>query len=155
MTTHHARPHAYFDPPPPPSNSWFKTSWGQGLIAAGIVGFLAVGVLGWAVILGGFNRTFTANGTFTLYDGEYYSAFDVFGNDCAGDGGYVDIREGANVVIKNSSGKSVAVGELGDSRSSGYGCVFDWVVSEVPKGEGPVPRSRSLTAARLFSPKPT
>lgn len=55
---------------------------------------------------------------------------------CQGGGGYDDIRQGAQVVVSDSAGKTVALGQLGaGSWKRGVGCIFLFTVADVPAGE--------------------
>ncbi|MGW0905007.1 hypothetical protein [Streptomyces sp. NPDC002853] len=75
--------------------------------------------------------TFTLKGKFTLTE----DAFDIDG-DCAGTGGYDDIREGTSVTVYGASGDVLATGRLGDSKSVTYGtCTYKIAVDDVPRGE--------------------
>ncbi|MFJ9089534.1 hypothetical protein ACIRL3_44690 [Streptomyces sp. NPDC102384] len=75
--------------------------------------------------------TFTLKGEFTLLE----EAVSIDG-DCAGTGGYDDIREGASVTVYGAKGDVVATGSLGDSKSASYGtCTYKIAVGDVPKGE--------------------
>lgn len=56
---------------------------------------------------------------------------------CAGNGGYQDIHEGAQVVISDSAGATIALGRLdAGSASGGRGCVLPFSVPNVPAGKG-------------------
>lgn len=83
-------------------------------------------------------KTFEISGNVTLTD----SGNENFGGgQCAGGGGYDDMREGAQVVVTDSVGKTLAVGALGRGTHSGqYAqvvCVFPFVIADVPSGVGP------------------
>lgn len=59
----------------------------------------------------------------------------VEGSDgCEGDGGYDDIREGAQVVVR-SQGKTIATTDLGSGRRVDGACAFLFLVSELPDAE--------------------
>ena len=52
--------------------------------------------------------------------------------NCSNSGGYDDINQGAQVVVKNSDGKQVGVGKLSQGvRSGDYGCQFSFRVGGV------------------------
>lgn len=66
--------------------------------------------------------------------------------ECAGAGGYSDLREGAAVAVANSSGRTIAIGRLGAGKSTTSGgsngsvarlaaCTFPIKVEGVPDGE--------------------
>lgn len=57
----------------------------------------------------------------------------VSGGTCAGDGGYSDIRAGAQVVVSDAAGTTVAVGHLGDGSWIGAHCELPFSV-DVPAG---------------------
>jgi hypothetical protein len=72
----------------------------------------------------GGDTTITVTGTITVK--EICSQID--------DGGYSDMRQGADVVIKNESGTTIAIGALGsghDNIPPGW-CDFDFTVTDVP-----------------------
>lgn len=54
-------------------------------------------------------------------------------DDCVGDGGFDDIREGAQVVVR-VDGETVAVGDLGPGRiqMAGSDCKFLFEIEDVP-----------------------
>lgn len=78
-------------------------------------------------------RSFTASGTFTLFD---YRGFGGAGGlFCSGSGGYDDIREGAQVIIRDEAGTTVGVGELVNPRTAGESaCTFSFTIHDVPSG---------------------
>jgi hypothetical protein len=51
-------------------------------------------------------------------------------------GGYEDITQGAGVAVKDPSGKTVALGQLGAGKDlpDGLGCSFPFTVTDVPSG---------------------
>ena len=69
-------------------------------------------------------------GTVTVYDGEAFAARD---GDCAGGaGGYTDLASGAQVTLKNESGKVVGVGAFTDGTLTGRGgCKLPFEVPDV------------------------
>lgn len=60
------------------------------------------------------------------------------GDTCAGAGGYSDLTEGADIVIRDSDGKKIAIGELGAGSipDEGAGCDFKFKVDDVPDAGG-------------------
>jgi hypothetical protein len=48
--------------------------------------------------------------------------------------GYDDIHEGTSVTVRDESGKTVAIGRLQRGDCSGGGCVYPFVVEDVPVG---------------------
>jgi hypothetical protein len=63
--------------------------------------------------------------------------YDGASSACYGKGGYADIRAGAQVVISDSAGATIAVGSLdAGTVTSGRGCVLPFSVPGVPSGKG-------------------
>ncbi len=79
------------------------------------------------------STTFTVSGTFALTDRD---GFFRYQGSCSGDGGYDDIDEGTQVVIRDGNETKVAIGALGAGFPSRGTCVFDFSVPDVPKGGG-------------------
>ncbi|WP_433271999.1 hypothetical protein ACQPZF_14860 [Actinosynnema sp. CS-041913] len=78
-------------------------------------------------------RAFELRGTMTLEKGA--TAATRGRGECAGERGYDDIAEGAQVTVYDAAGKAVALGELADSAYEGAGqCSFTFAVAEVPVG---------------------
>jgi len=77
---------------------------------------------------------FTAHGTMQLI-----SASNVAnpGGDsgCYGTGGYSDLRPGAQVVVADADGKTLAIGELGVGSGAAVACVLPFTVTGVPAGK--------------------
>ncbi len=72
-------------------------------------------------------------GTFKLIDSDVnYNQFT-----CYGLGGYADIREGADVIVKDGSGKIIAKSKLVDDKagSSARGCAYTFEVADVPSAD--------------------
>jgi hypothetical protein len=77
--------------------------------------------------------TFTLVGTFDLDDPEGVGAAD----DCQGFDGYSAISAGANVVVSDPSGTTIAVGALSTGSSVTPGdCHFTFTIPDVPAGKG-------------------
>lgn len=73
----------------------------------------------------------------TDFDGSGISSSD---GECSGAGGYSDISEGTDVVVKDATGRLLAAGELAagvPEEESGRICSFKFEVPDVPRGEGP------------------
>lgn len=92
-------------------------------------------------------KTFTVDGTLTLEDSSSvnYAMHGRKGEECWGEQGYDDIRQGAQVVIRDSTGAKVALGALEQgtltARSDPYysaPCEFPFTVDDVPVGKGGV-----------------
>jgi hypothetical protein len=81
-------------------------------------------------------KTFDADGDLTLISADNEL---TGGGGCIGGGGYDDISSGTQVVIRDSSGTTVAVDHLlpGTKSDSYVTCVFDFTVHDVPSGHGP------------------
>lgn len=79
---------------------------------------------------------FTVIGTMTLMvsdPSDLTTGIGLNGDGCAGAGGYSDISAGTQVVIKDSSGASIATGELGEgSGATDSACVFSFKIKGVP-----------------------
>lgn len=76
--------------------------------------------------------TFELRGTMSLNDG-VTSVAPV--GECAGDRGYHDIHEGAQVTVYDAAGKAVGLGRLENARYEAGTCVFEFTVDNVPLGE--------------------
>lgn len=83
---------------------------------------------------------FTVHGTLSLNEGGSQNGED--GEPCVMlSGGYDDIREGAQVVVSDEAGATIALGRLGSGvfrrRDDGSkGCDFPFAVEQVPPGHG-------------------
>lgn len=81
-------------------------------------------------------KTFDVEGTMTLTTSRGVIAA---GGGCAGSNGYEDMQAGANVVIFDSTGEKVGIGELEPGRSGSeptVQCIFDFTVNDIPiKGD--------------------
>lgn len=53
---------------------------------------------------------------------------------CLGQGGYSDIRVGAQVFVTDASGKTVGIGQVENSENKGLFCDYAFVVRDVPAG---------------------
>jgi hypothetical protein len=105
---------------------------------AGIVVLLAAGAVG-AYLIGGQAADAAAEpiavqGDFRLAGGEY----SYTGQECAGKGGYSDIRGGTQVVVTDGAGKTIGVASLAAGRLYSFDnqstmCVFDFQTT-VPAG---------------------
>jgi hypothetical protein len=80
-------------------------------------------------------KTFNVAGALTLIDAGNQN---LGGGACQGSGGYDDIVEGAQVVVSDASGTTIAVGALGGgARDSSVECVFPFTIVGVPDAPGP------------------
>jgi len=71
---------------------------------------------------------FTISGSLTLADAKAAK----YG--CYTTGGYNDIRAGTDVIVRDETGKTVALGQLGSGTSSMGSCEFPFQVRQVPAG---------------------
>lgn len=76
-------------------------------------------------------KTMDVVGNITLTDG----VLNVDGVQCAGRGGYDDIRPGAQVVVTDAAGSTIALGELRGGHFEGTSCVLEFTVRGVPTGQ--------------------
>ena len=76
--------------------------------------------------------TLMVSGALTLH-GSYNGGIED-DSKCSGSLGYDDIAAGAQVVIADSDGKTVALGQLNDGFVASDSCIFTFVVRDVPKG---------------------
>jgi len=75
--------------------------------------------------------TFDISGYFELIDDD----IRVSNGSCSGTGGYSDISNGAQVIVTDAEGKTVALGKIADGFNGYPGrCRFKVVVKGVPKG---------------------
>ena len=102
------------------------------LIGLGIVAAL-LGVIGIASIVsatsGSSEKTLTGSVEVAL------DSYSSSGSFCTGQGGYSDQRAGVKVAVLDTNGKTVATSTLGNGKVdyTGYTCVFDFKVPEIPK----------------------
>jgi hypothetical protein len=102
--------------------------------ALAVVAVVVVGAVVAVALVGSGSgeSTHTIRGTMTLIDS------DVGGSsgDCYGTEGYDDIEQGAQVTVKNGSGKTLAVSDLqagsSDDEDFMVSCEFGFVVRDVP-----------------------
>jgi hypothetical protein len=74
----------------------------------------------------------TITGKFTLIA----PRIGMDGDECHGVGGFRDIHGQLPVVVKDASGKILAVGKTAKGkRTNNVSCVFDYSVSDVPKAD--------------------
>jgi hypothetical protein len=124
-------------PPPDQGSSVLQVErvrgWFRGLplrqkrtVGAAAVAVLLLG-LGYATFGGSESHALT--GDLSLYaDGDL-----TVGSGCEGVGGYSDITPGAQVVVEDDTGRTLATGALGDGVFDGVACVFDFGFDAVPK----------------------
>jgi hypothetical protein len=77
----------------------------------------------------------TLKGTFTLIDSDISRS----ASGCAGTGGFSDVKQGMQVVVKNQKGEILALGELDSDNYSGEHanvvCEFPFSVRDIPRAE--------------------
>jgi hypothetical protein len=80
------------------------------------------------------SKSFTLIGTMAIIGTENVKNDD---GSCYGGSGYDDIDTGTQVVVSDSSGKTVAIGKLGKSvmKAANLECVWKFVVNGVPTGQ--------------------
>jgi len=78
--------------------------------------------------------TFTITGTVTVQWAPFKSDPDD-GGDCVTEGGYSDIRTGAQVVVKDESSTIVSLGMLDPGHTQSRQCVFGFTVADIPEGK--------------------
>ncbi|MBM9469508.1 hypothetical protein [Nakamurella leprariae] len=87
-----------------------------------------------AVAVDADSETFDLRGRFALQD---FEGFVDLGDGCVGIRGYDDIGAGTQITVSDSGGKVVALGELGRGvENDEYGCVYLFLVEDVPGGAG-------------------
>lgn len=109
------------------------------ILASALVAVIAVGIGLWFGHRGDDEsasntkpqRARVLGGLFTLED---YSGWDrTVGDGCTGSGGYDDIREGAQVVVRDGGGRTLALGSLGGGEMIAATCVFPFEIPGVPR----------------------
>ncbi|MGO4204012.1 hypothetical protein AB4Z09_20100 [Rhodococcus sp. TAF43] len=109
---------------------WIGLSAGVAATAAAVG--IAFGVVT-AVRAASAPGSFDITGMITL-TGKTTSSGLPTGFTCAGAGGYSDLSSSAAVTVSDESGTLLAKGHFtGSSGSSGY-CIFDFTVTDVPRG---------------------
>lgn len=112
------------------------------LVAAALLGLTACG--GNTVSQVQAPTTFSVNGTITLV-ADSLNSEQAMGGACVTDGGYDDIRTGAQVSVRDEASKVIALGRLdaghvaeqfteGALVGYAYKCVFGFTVADVPEG---------------------
>lgn len=98
----------------------------------GVVGLLAVVVLIVATRGGGAEENHRISGSFVLVDEDIFPGF-LGGKGCEGRGGYDDVTEGLQVLVKDGQGEAVATSRLGEgiANTSKTVCSFPFSI-EVP-----------------------
>lgn len=124
------------EPKPAPSRKRYRT------VALGVATLLLGGVIGAGSVLGyqawdtgrdPAEKKIVVAGQMSLTSSKGWTGAP--GGGCTGTGGYDDIHEGTNVVLKAAGGAIVGVTNLDTGHPSGSACVFTWVMTGVPGGE--------------------
>jgi len=96
------------------------------------VGVIAVIVAGGILLQQ--TPTKTVTGALALQDGETTSGLSV--NDvCSGNGGFDDIEDGAQGVLEDGDGSTLATAWLSAGTFDGLACVFHFAFDGVPKSD--------------------
>jgi hypothetical protein len=90
---------------------------------------IVVGAIALTLIMRGGSSSHTINGTLTLTDSDFNWSV---GKACTGSGGYSDISEGADVTVKNESGRIIANATLEAGTGAAGPCLFPFHVKGVP-----------------------
>lgn len=72
-------------------------------------------------------------GSLTLMGSDSYTTSSD--GTCGGAGGYSDISTGAQIAVYTGSSEQIAFGPLLQSKVTSAGCVFRFVIDEIPTGE--------------------
>jgi hypothetical protein len=99
-----------------------------------VVAMLVVAALalsGWAIWRG--VEEHTLSGSVLLVDSVYYG--DRPGRSCTGEGGYGDIRAGAQVVLSDEKGATLSTARLSGGEFDGLGCVFSFALEDVTRAD--------------------
>lgn len=122
--------------PAPRRRRWrvLVTAPWRGRIISALVGAFLVGVAWSTTALVG---TVSGPDTFTMDGAMLLNSYDDVSSTtdggCTGTGGYSDISEGTTLTVYDAEENVLAVGRLGQSTSSGSGCLFYFTVDDVPK----------------------
>jgi hypothetical protein len=98
------------------------------LVALLVVAALALS--GWAIWRG--VEEHTLSGTVLLVDSTYGARP---GSRCTGEGGYGDLRAGAQVVLTDDRGATLSTGRLSAGEFDGLGCVFSFALEDVTRAD--------------------
>jgi hypothetical protein len=105
-------------------------------LTAGVVGVLVVeGAIFGAVALATATHAPPKPTSFTLRATMELDDSNNVDDPCNSAGGYADIATGAEIVVANGSGQTLALGELGEGIPQVGGCVYNFTVKNVPGGK--------------------
>ncbi|HEY9251559.1 MAG TPA: hypothetical protein VIP06_02790 [Nocardioides sp.] len=103
------------------------------------VAVIVLGAAGAGVVLATRESTIDVKGSLVVpAGGEINKGRNGVGNSCDTDGGYSDIRRGAQVTVRDGDGKVLALGELGwgsvyaVQADKATQCRFEFTVAKVP-----------------------
>lgn len=148
MSDQHA-PISITQVPEPPRRSGLPTWFLIAIVGVAVLGVILIAVV-LAVTLGGDDdkdsdaakdpdsdepETFIVHGEMELYD---YTGDNIlrYQGTCSGYEGYDDMVAGAQVVIRDATGETVAVSALDEGEPQGRtSCIFPFTVEDVPAGE--------------------
>ncbi len=128
-------------PAPGPAGSDVPPPWLKGqptptptrnrpnVVALLVVGALALSA--WAIVRG--VEEHTLSGTVLLVDLPYIDLTP--GARCSGNGGYGDLRGGAQVVLADDRGDTLTTGRLSAGEFDGLGCVFSFALEDVTRAD--------------------
>lgn len=117
-----------------PENPSKKKFWTGFLAGAGSAALVA-GLVGASMAIvnkAGEPDVFDITGIMTVNGDITYSSLTGF--ECEGDGGYSDMSPAAAVSVSDESGKLLAKGTLTGSTKLSDSCMFDFTVTDVPRG---------------------
>lgn len=80
------------------------------------------------------STSFEIKGSMVLRDAKGWDKASAGGPICFGRGGYSDIAGGTQVIVTDSGGTTIALGRLGPGLPTSSGCIFEFVVTNVPTG---------------------
>ncbi len=122
-------PNLVWPPSKPKSNVPVLVMTAAAVVVVGLGAFVAVRELRPDAV-----KTVPLAVTVKLYD---YEGLAVSGNSCAGDGGYSDMKVGAQITVRDAAGKIVAVGALDRSQKgkNDSHCDLMGTVAAVPDEE--------------------
>lgn len=110
------------------------SNWRKATLA--LLGLLVLGITAgyfgedWLTDRFGPAPKYDLSGMVGLLDRDGYSSS---GGACAGDGGYSDIEQGLQVVVKNAEGTILGTGHLEPGSVRGGYCVFRFRVNDLPR----------------------
>lgn len=134
MSENTAAPTAEAAPEPPePSGRprWFLPV----IVGAGVIVLAIIVVIVVLIVNAVTPHAFATGGTLSV------SATGIVGgtqdgDECHTTGGFTDIETGAQIVVTDDQGKTVAVGELGGGKvaAEGLACQFPFTIKDIPAG---------------------